>query len=986
MADKNFKVKNGLVVGQDIDVNGVIKHNNITIVDSTSSIIADIKTSNFDYNSVFRITNDGIDASLENYALGNLYINAQNSNIGFNAANTFEFNLNGNSWAIDSSTLVFPDGSLQTTAFVGYANALGDDFLNVTTNINGDLVLSLSDTILANDQSSGHLYLNYNNGGYTGTVLGTDDNSGAVILYTNGKWWQFTPNGELTFPDGTQQTTAWIPSTIDSAYVQARQITYTNVSEFVNDANYLSSGDSIEIANLVATGNVIIGGNLQVNGTTVTVNTTNMEVSDNMIYMNAVESSGSPTASIDVGWAANVNNTGTYAHVGMFRDATDNTFKVFEGYVPEPDASVQINTSHATFSLAPFAARTLSGSYLGFDSDVLAASLATEAYVTTTIDSAYINARVVIPDAGIDSAVVFNLIDSAYINARVVIPDAGIDSASVTAIIDSAYINARVVIPDAGIDSAAVAGIVDSAIQASFVDQINFSVDHYKFIADSGQSIFTGLDANGNTLVMDPNSVIVSMNGVMLVYGEDYTVTSSSLTLTAPAEANYEVCINSLVSKINFNIDSAVGLIVDSSYINARVVIPDVPVDSAVVFNLIDATYINSLVNGVDSSAVTSIIDSAYINARVVIPDVPVDSAVVFNLIDSAYVQLRQEQPRTLIIGDPVLNEYKFIADSGQTIFSDSDANGNVLALGSNNYIIFINGVRITDDDFTADEANDTITLTDAALLSDEVIINVFDKQISGGNFLSGLKSFYYTATAGQLTFSGADNNGQTLWYIPGSIQAFLNGINLLDGVDYTATNGTSIIMIDPAEAGSELIINAFNTKEGAIDSATVQLLIDSAYINARVVIPDVPVDSAVVFNLIDSAYINDRVVIPDVPVDSSVVLTLIDSAYINDRVVIPGLSSWKEVTSNYSIATGGEKLIVDTTSAITLTLPATATLGDEIRIIDGAGTASTNNITVAVNGHYIQGDSGDLIVDINRAAFGLVYYNATNGWLFTEK
>jgi hypothetical protein len=110
---------------------------------------------------------------------------------------------------------------------------------------------------------------------------------------------------------------------------------------------------------LETTGDVIVGGNLQVTGTTTTINTEDLTVTDNMIYMNAGESSGSPTLSIDVGWAGNVNDDGSYAHVGMFRDATDNTFKVFEGYTPEPDAAVEINTGHASFSLAPFAARTI---------------------------------------------------------------------------------------------------------------------------------------------------------------------------------------------------------------------------------------------------------------------------------------------------------------------------------------------------------------------------------------------------------------------------------------------------------------------------------------------------------------------------------------------------------------------------------------------------------------------------------------------------
>jgi len=135
---------------------------------------------------------------------------------------------------------------------------------------------------------------------------------------------------------------------------------------------------NVTFATVGTTGNVVVGGNLQVNGTTTTINSENYSVSDNMIYMNAGESSGSPTLSIDVGWAANVNDGGSYTHVGMFRDATDDRFKVFGAYTPEPDAAVEINTGHASFALADFQAATFHGALSGN------ASTATSAAAWTT--------------------------------------------------------------------------------------------------------------------------------------------------------------------------------------------------------------------------------------------------------------------------------------------------------------------------------------------------------------------------------------------------------------------------------------------------------------------------------------------------------------------------------------------------------------------------------------------------------------------------
>jgi hypothetical protein len=68
------------------------------------------------------------------------------------------------------------------------------------------------------------------------------------------------------------------------------------------------------------------------------------------------------------------------------------------------------------------------------------------------------------------------------------------------------------------------------------------------------------------------------------------------------------------------------------------------------------------------------------------------------------------------------------------------------------------------------------------------------------------------------------------------------------------------------------------------------------------------------------------------------------------------------------------------------VTLPASATIGDFISFIDYAGTFDTNNLTIARNGHNIQGVAEDLTVAVERAGFTLVYADATQGWLLQNK
>jgi hypothetical protein len=67
------------------------------------------------------------------------------------------------------------------------------------------------------------------------------------------------------------------------------------------------------------------------------------------------------------------------------------------------------------------------------------------------------------------------------------------------------------------------------------------------------------------------------------------------------------------------------------------------------------------------------------------------------------------------------------------------------------------------------------------------------------------LKTYRYTATAGQTSFSGADADGKTLSYADSRIEVFLNGVRLIPGVDYTANNGSSVVLSDGAAEDDEL-------------------------------------------------------------------------------------------------------------------------------------------------------------------------------------
>jgi len=102
------------------------------------------------------------------------------------------------------------------------------------------------------------------------------------------------------------------------------------------------------------------------------------------------------------------------------------------------------------------------------------------------------------------------------------------------------------------------------------------------------------------------------------------------------------------------------------------------------------------------------------------------------------------------------------------------------------------------------------------------------------------------------------------------------------------------------------------------------------------------------------------------------------------------GGTSWQAVETGATMtAVAGEGYFIDTTSnACNVTLPA-GTLGDEVSLIDYAGTFDVNALTVTPDsGEKIQGEAADatLTSSVQRSAFTLVYSGAAQGWLLKDK
>ena len=86
-----------------------------------------------------------------------------------------------------------------------------------------------------------------------------------------------------------------------------------------------------------------------------------------------------------------------------------------------------------------------------------------------------------------------------------------------------------------------------------------------------------------------------------------------------------------------------------------------------------------------------------------------------------------------------------------------------------------------------------------------------------------------------------------------------------------------------------------------------------------------------------------------------------------------------------------GDQVLIDTSGSgisgpITINLPASPAIGNEVTFIDSGNNLASNNLTVGRNGSNINGAASNLVVSANASAFTLVYVNAARGWVYKDK
>ncbi len=157
--------------------------------------------------------------------------------------------------------------------------------------------------------------------------------------------------------------------------------------------------------------------------------------------------------------------------------------------------------------------------------------------------------------------------------------------------------------------------------------------------------------------------------------------------------------------------------------------------------------------------------------------------------------------------------------------------------------------------------ANPTLDNDGDALVAGALYFNSTANEMrvyDGANWIaassSGVASmnlYEYTATSGQTTFTGADDNGNSISFIAGNEIVVLNGV-ILDPSDYNSSSGTSIVLASGAATGDLLNVYAFKsfTVADTVSASTGGTFGGNIDVTGTVSADSLTVDGSAAFNL----------------------------------------------------------------------------------------------------------------------------------------
>jgi hypothetical protein len=454
----------------------------------------------------------------------------------------------------------------------------------------------------------------------------------------------------------------------------------------------------------------------------------------------------------------------------------------------------------------------------------------------------------------------------------------------------------------------------------------------------------------GTTAIADGDGIIHNDNGTMKVTtaATFKTYFTSGVSSAADDLTAGDAAVNLTTSSGNITIDAAAN-------------------DSDVIFkgtdNSSDITMLT--LDGSDAGSATFNDKVIVGDGKLVLNSTAVTStAAELNLLDGVSGLVQADLTKLAAV-DSTAAELN-IVDGGTSATSTTVADADRVVLNDNGTMVQVAVTDLAayfDDEITAMPNLVTTAATTVGALNSGSITSGFGTIDTGSSTITttGLIS------GGSLDIDNVLINGTTIGHTDDTdLLTVANGLLTIAGeisvttLDIGGTNVTSTAAELNILDGVTSTAAELNILDGVTSTAAEINIIDGN-------------TSATSTTLVDA----DRVVVNDNG-------TMVQVAMTDVKTYIGGGTSWQAVkTSNFTASAGQGVFANTTSSAFTVTLPASPTLGDEVTIVDYAGTFDSNTLTVGRNSSKILGADEDLTVSTERAAFTLVFTDSTQGWLF---